>query len=157
VNKIYFSSDGAAWTEYSVMPAGALLLFESACPSGWTANATIDSKFWKGAPTAVWSGLVSGGAATHVHEMSDLINHTHGNAAQVSITTVSEGDHSHSFDQRSGSGGATLPYTITNKADTTINSDGAGNHSHVLTIPAHNTEDTGDAAPDYELLLCRKD
>lgn len=166
-NKVYFSSDGSTWTEYSVMPAGALLLFESSCPAGWTANATIDGKFWKGAPTATWSSLVSGGALTHVHEMPDLINHTHGNLAQTSLTTNSTGNHSHTFSQRSGSGGSTLPFTVTNKADTQINSEGAGNHSHSLTIPAHDSEDTGDAAPDtdatnneppyYELLLCRKD
>jgi hypothetical protein len=166
VNKLYFSSNGTTWTEYSVLPAGALMLFTSSCPQGWTANATIDGKFWKGAPAGVWSSLVSGGATTHVHEMADVINHTHGNAAQTGVNTTTDGGHTHSFNQRSGAGGSTLPYFAGN-IQSSINTEGGGNHSHTLQVPAHNTEDTGSETPDTdsgsseppyrEMLLCRKD
>lgn len=166
-NKVYFSSNGSSWTEYSVMPAGALMLFESSCPQGWTTNATIDGKFMKGAPVGVWSGLASGGASAHVHGVDDLINHTHNISAQTTKDTEYAGNHNHAFDQRSGAGGSTLPYFQTNTSETNIYTDNNGSHSHTFQLPAHDTEDTGQSdaesesgaqLPPYrEMLLCRKD
>lgn len=166
-NRLYFSSNGTSWTEYSVMPTGALMLFESSCPQGWTANATIDAKFMKGAPAGVWSGLASGGALIHVHGVDDLINHTHNIITQITQDTTYAGTHAHSFSQRSASGSSTLPYFVSNKSETNIYTTNAGSHSHTLQIPAHETEDTGQSdaesesanqEPPYrEMLLCRRD
>lgn len=165
-NNLYFSADGAAWTRYTAMPKGTILFYAIACPTGWTAVTELDLKFVKGAPAATWTGLVSGGADTHIHEMQDVINHSHNVAAQTSIVSTTDGSHNHSFDRRSGAGGSTLPFFYTSVGTGYNNTTSGGNHSHTITIAAYNTSGAGsnpanmDSASShpayYKLRACRR-
>lgn len=62
------AGDGAAIA--GSLPPGAILMFDAACPSGWTRVSALDGKFVRG--NAAYGG--SGGADTHLHTGP---NHTH--------------------------------------------------------------------------------
>jgi hypothetical protein len=166
-NNLYFSNDGAAWTRYTAMPKGTIMFFDVACPTGWTAVSALDAKFVKQADAAEWTGLDTAGADTHVHEMQDVITHSHSVAAQTGITSTSAGSHQHNFDARSGTGGNTLPYYDNLSTTGYINTNSAGSHTHTITIAAYTTEDSGsnpantDSASShpayYKLRACKKD
>jgi len=165
-NNVYFSAEGATWTRYTVMPKGTILFFESACPSGWTEVTELDEKFVKGADTDEWTGLSSGGAATHVHEMQEVITHQHDIAQQSGVLADGAEQHSHTFRRRTGGGGSECFYFDTNTSDVNMNTSGEGAHTHTITIAAYDVEDGGDnpantdaenSNPEYyKLRACKK-
>jgi hypothetical protein len=78
------AGDGATLTSYKI-PAGMILPFDAACPSGWTRVSAWDGKFVRGSATY---DAVGGGADTHLHtgpshthttpdHTHDGVSHTH--------------------------------------------------------------------------------
>jgi len=169
-NNLYFSGNGSTWTRYTTMPEGTLMYFEGGCPVGWTVQTALDGKFLKGAPTAQWTGLGSGGAATHEHDMPDIVNHQHSTTLQTGIGTDSPGNHTHSF-QSAGGTGFSGPLPFENQSASGPNFDvgttDAGGHTHTLTVAARDSNNQGSATvdtatvgilPSYKKLrMCRKD
>lgn len=165
-NNLYFSADGAAWTRYTAMPKGTIMFFEGSCPTGWTQVTELDGKFVKQADAAEWTGLDSGGALTHTHEMQDVVNHSHNVVAQTDVTSTAQGDHFHYYPARAGAGSGTYNYSYTSTSTAYSNTSGTGSHTHTISIPAYDTEDTGsnpantDTASNllayYKLRACRK-
>lgn len=166
-NNLYFSTDGASWTRYTVMPKGTIMFFEIACPSGWSLVTELDAKFAKGADTAEWTGLTSGGAATHVHEMTEVITHQHNIGGQSGISSSYGNSHGHSFRARTGTGGSTCFYYDTSTSTAYINTTGSGGHTHTISIPAYDVEDAGSNPANtdsessnpayYKLRACKKE
>jgi len=164
-NNLYFSPNGSTWTRYAVTPKGSIFYFEGSCPVGWTAVTELDLKFVKGADTDEWSGLDTGGATSHTHNMPDLVNHTHTIGSQVEASTE-DGSHRHSFDAQFGSGGSTIPYYYSGYSDAFFNTWGGGAHTHGVSVDTPDTTDTGtvsatsDSASTlpayYKLRACRK-
>lgn len=160
----YISTDGINWKSYSTVPRGTVLMFETACPGGWDRVTTMDDRFPRGAPSDVWVGFGSGGSATHQHDLTTLIAHTHTVAGAV-VSTTSGGSHSHSLSIYGGSGGSSVPFDDS-PASGSINSSSSGNHSHTVTIPQVTTGSYGvaspktaavDSNPAYQkLVFCRK-
>lgn len=59
---------------FGLVPQGAIMLFDKACPTGWTRFAALDNRFPLGALT--YGG--SGGSASHAHSIaSDNAPHSH--------------------------------------------------------------------------------
>ena len=166
-NNLYFSPNGSTWVRYTAMPKGTLMYFEGGCPIGWTTETSLDGKFLKGAPAATWTGLVSGGAATHVHAMADVIAHQHSVVEKIGVATPSENSHTHTIIVRSGSGTGTYPFNSSNVGETIWGSSDSGAHTHTLTVPADTTANQGSASADADsastlpsyknLRMCRKD
>jgi hypothetical protein len=160
----YISTDGTNWKAYSTVPRGTVLMFDTACPSGWDRVLTMDDKFPRGASGGVWSGFGTGGAATHQHDITTLIAHNH-TVAAVAASTDSGGNHSHSMSIWGGSGGSSVPYN-NSPASGSITSDSKGSHSHTVTVPAVTTGSYGVASPKtsvvdgqpayLKLIFCRK-
>ncbi len=167
VNNMYFSKDGAAWTRYVMMPKGAIIFVEAACPDGWSEVTELHAKFAKGADTDEWTGLTPGGAPTHVHEMQDVIAHQHDINAQYGVSSGGTGGHSHTFKARTMSDGDTCFYYDTLTSTQYLNTSGNGDHIHTISVPAYETEDTGsnpantDATSNnpafYKLRACKKE
>lgn len=164
---LYFSRDpgtGLIWEQYVTMATGTMLFFETSCPSGWTRVTSLDGKFVRGAPAGVWTGLVSGGAATHTHTLPVLIDHTHSVSAN-SGNTSTEGSHSHSVESSSAGGGSTSPFQ-TNAGGSSVSTSSGGSHAHGFTIPAQDTDNATHESPVTEafsnlppnrtLIICRK-
>jgi len=165
---LYFGAgDPLAWKKYSVMPVGTLMLFEGACPPGWSRYAAADGQFLRGAPTGVWSGFVHETATTHVHPLPDVIAHSHTVAAQTGLSLTADGYHDHDYITRSGSGTGSRPDQDNWQSVNTVNSSTAGAHSHSVNFPAHVTNSAGNAAaqsdaanslpPYVKYVFCEKD
>lgn len=164
---LYFSNNGSTWTIYSTLPKNSIFMFASSCPSGWTRVSGYDGKFLKGAGSGVWSGLITGGTASHSHTMSGLVTHTHDINTQ-SLTVANTGSHSHNVSIYSSSGSNTIPFSPGTAAGYGSQTSGSsGSHSHSVTIPAINTDSVGTAAPVtnsttnmpayYKIVFCKKD
>jgi hypothetical protein len=160
----FISTDGTTWKAYSTVPRGTVLMFDTACPSGWDRVTTMDDRFPRGAGSGVWSGFGTGGAATHQHDITTLISHTHTVQAATSATN-SGGSHSHSMSIWGGSGGSSVPYN-NSPATGSISSGSGGSHTHSVTIPTVTTGSFGvaspktsvvDGQPSYlKFIFCRK-
>ena len=170
LNNLYFSANGSSWTRYTTMPEGTLMYYEGGCPTGWTTQTALDGKFLKGAPAAVWTGLVSGGVSTHVHDMPDIVNHQHSTGIVEGIGTSGGGSHHHGFRSWGGTG-YELPMPWEQSSASGPNYDvgttEAGGHIHTMTVPAQDSDNQGSATVDTDsagilpaykkLRLCRKD
>lgn len=163
---LYFGADGLTWERYSVMPAGTIILFEDACPQGWTRVTEMDGKFPRGAAPGVWSGLADGGAASHTHTLSTVISHTH-NIAEATFNLGYGGEHNHGFLRFSSSGGYnTVAAFGKHYTPVYVNTGSGAAHTHAVTIPTHNTSNSGSATvttagtdnlpPYVNLLFCKK-
>jgi len=165
-------------------PTGLIVLYDAACPSGWTRFSALDGKYPKGATG--YGG--TGGANTHTHDYSDLPQHYHTNTA----ATGSASNHTHgSSGLGSGNAGAhahtagTLKYTLdesgwaVRSTSTTGNStssagghshsvggtsDAAGSHNHDLSLDIDSTgvaspvtESESSEPPYLEMIFCKKD
>lgn len=65
-DKLYIY-DGAGWEEVGQgdpVPSGAIMMFKSSCPSGWSRVTELDNRFPRGAATAGGTG----GSETHRHQ-----------------------------------------------------------------------------------------
>ena len=165
-NNLYFSANGSSWTRYTAMPKGTVMFFNAACPTGWTVVTELDGKFVKQADAAEWTGLDAGGVDTHIHEMQDVVTHSHSVNAQAGITSTSKGSHNHNFNVRISAGSGTYSYEYTLVGETYSNTTGSGEHSHTITIAAYNSGGTGsnpantDSASNllayYKLRACKK-
>ena len=166
-NNLYFSADGASWTRYTAMPKGTVMFYPGACPNGWSLVTELDDKFVKQADAAEWTGLDSGGALTHTHEMIEVVNHSHSVSAQPGVVSSGEGNHNHNYDVRSGEGITTQPFEYTEVSTAYSNTSGAGLHTHTISIPAYDSDDTGSNPVNtdsesslivyYKLRACKKD
>jgi hypothetical protein len=166
-NNLYFSKDGANWTRYTVMPKGTIMFFAVACPTGWSLVTELDGKFVKQADAAEWTGLDSGGALTHLHEMTEVVNHSHSVAAQSGIVSNTEGNHNHNYSVRLGEGVDVRGFEYSQVSTAYSNTSGGGSHTHSISIPAYDSDDTGsnpantDVASSlmtyYKLRACKKD
>lgn len=67
------SGDAGDGSSVMEIPSGAIAIFRSSCPSGWTRVSAWDNRFIRGASS--YGG--TGGASTHTHAISSLANHTH--------------------------------------------------------------------------------
>lgn len=161
----YISTDGSTWKAYSTVPRGTVLMFEAACPSGWTRVTTMDDRFPLGTGSGVWAGFATGGATTHQHDIATLIAHTHPVAAVSNITTSQNGNHSHSVPIWGGGGSSSVPYNDATSSSS-LTSSTAGAHTHSISFPQVTTGTFGIAAPKtavvdgqppyLKLLFCRK-
>ena len=156
---LFISFDGTTWEKLSGIPSGAIAMFDSACPSGWTRYTAMDDRFPMSGATA---GAV-GGNNTHTHTYTDMPAHTH-TIAQIVVTTEEKGSHTHSISTGSGSGGSSMTKTYGN---TTWGTNSGGSHTHAVTIAARNTDSTGVSPastnapsitmPPYkEVIFCKK-
>jgi len=144
---LYFGAgDPLVWKKYSVMPVGTLMLFEGACPPGWSRYATADGMLLRGAPAGVWSGFVHEAATTHTHTLPDVIAHSHTVAAQAGLTLTADGVHDHDYIARAGAGVGDKPYEDNWQSTQAINTSDAGAHSHAVSFPAHVTDSAGSVA-----------
>jgi hypothetical protein len=174
--QLYYATDtgdlwignSSVWVKYSVMPEATIILFEEACPQGWTEFASFQGKFPRGAPTGVYTGFSDGGAATHSHAMPDVITHTHTIQAVADQELAAAGNHNHTFQRRVSSGGvSTLPFNINTGSGIDTMYAGHNDHTHSTTFPEHNTDndgsnpantDSASSLPPYvKLVFCEKD
>lgn len=151
--QVYYDTDtgklwignSAAWVEYSVLPVDTILMFEEDCPAGWTEMTAMQEKIPRGAPATQWTGFSDGGAATHIHEMADVINHVHTIQAQTGQSLQDDGGHGHSKNNHSSSSGSSVRTSAGTSSSTTKTLwHGHGTHSHSVTFPQHNTDGEGD-------------
>lgn len=156
---LFISFDGEIWEKLSGIPSGAIAMFNTTCPAGWTRYTNLDDRF---PMSASIHGQV-GGNSVHSHNYTEMPAHTHTIDA-VYLDSESKGSHSHNITAKSAGGGsgAAIGKTFGN---TTVASTSAGNHDHTITIPARNTDSTGGSAstnaasnlPPYkEVIFCKK-
>ena len=94
---LYFASGSPlAWVKYSVIPIGSIVMFETACPDGWSRFQLMDGRIPKGAPTGAWTLFAIENDVNHTHVMADLVNHTHSIASKT-FSTTSNGNHQHTI------------------------------------------------------------
>jgi hypothetical protein len=164
---LYFSSDGIAWSAYSTIPRATILMFETACPAGWTRLSSLDGKFPKGAPSGAYTGLVQGGSVSHDHSLPTLIAHSH-SIPSTSVVVDTSASHSHDVPIYSGSGSNYVAFNPGNAGSTTnMNSSSSGVHTHTASVPNKDSNAFGVAAPRSslvdvlppfgEILFCLKD
>ena len=167
---LYFSAGGTDWELYSTLPKGTILMFDQVydplylCPKGWERVVEMDGNFPRGAATNQWTGLATGGTATHLHQMPTLFAHTH-RFDGYDLTIADHPGHDHPIPDTLNPSGS-IPYDSTFSGTKTVDTDQAGSHSHTVTIPQHNTLNYGQAIaettvvsndPAYRtLLFCRK-
>ena len=86
---------GDSWN----IPGGAIMMFQTACPTGWTRLSALDNRFPRGAST--YGG--KGGGDTHTHSAGSLSgpNHNHTFKDTVSMNTSTNGSHAHSVNSHS--------------------------------------------------------
>ena len=168
---LYFSPDGANWELYSTLPKGTILMFDHVydplylCPKGWERVVEMDGNFPRGAATNQWTGLTTGGTATHVHQMPTLFAHKHSfDGGDLSV--ADHAGHQHPVPDSTGSSGGSVPYDSIFASTRTVDTDSVGDHTHTVTIPQHDTLNYGQSIaetdvnsndPAYQtLLFCRK-
>ena len=173
--QVYYATDtgdlwvgnSSSWEKYSVMPIDTIIMFEEACPQGWSELTVMQEKYPRGAPTGITSGFTDGGSATHDHDMPDVISHSHTIAAQTDITLVATFNHGHSKDRHKWIG-VNAECTYGGQFSTLYEFwRGHSSHTHSVTFPAHNSNDTGDnpatsdagtsLIPYANLVFCVKD
>lgn len=157
---LYISFDGTTWEKLSGIPSGAIAMFATACPSGWTRYTAMDDRFPMSGATA---GAV-GGNNTHTHTYTDMPSHSH-TIASASVTSEDKGSHTHSLDVgTSYTGGST---SRKNWGGSTWTTDSGGSHTHSISISARSTDSAGVspastgapniALPPYkEVVFCKK-
>ncbi|MCK5308038.1 MAG: hypothetical protein KAJ73_05450 [Zetaproteobacteria bacterium] len=173
--QVYYSNDtgdlwvgnSSVWIKYSVMPTETIIMFEEDCPQGWSRLSAMDDKYPRGAPTGVYTGFSDGGAATHTHDMPDVVNHVHSIVAQTGVELISSGHHGHSKDRHSWIAGVE-ECTYNGQFSTLMEFwRGHSSHQHSVTFPAHNTLGAGNnpatsgaetsLIPYVNLVFCEKD
>ena len=153
---LYFSPDGLDWELYSTLPKGTVLMFDQVydplylCPKGWERVAEMDGKFPRGAATSQWTGLTTGGTATHVHQMPTLFAHAH-HFDGGDLTVTDHPGHQHPVPDSTGSGGGSVPYDNIFASTRTVDTDTTGDHSHTVTIPQHNTLNYGQTIAETDV------
>lgn len=153
------SADGVTWDKLGGVPTGAIAPFLIACPSGWTRYTALDGRFALGAATAGETG----GNSTHTHTYTEILQHYHTLASQA-VTLLTGGEHTHTINTKSGTGG--LEAMSTYGGNSTVTTSNAGSHSHTVTVPAMVSASSGvttpvtDAAemqpPFQEVVFCQK-
>lgn len=153
---LYISPNGTTWEQVSGAPDGAIALFDSTCPSGWTRVTNMDDKFVAGG-SAVGDGV---GYASHGHTYSQIINHYH-NVAVQNISVNAGGEHSHNVNVGGGVGGEYAG----SYGNGSVGTSGNGSHNHTITV-ARSIDNSGVASPSTttdgvlppyrELVFCRK-
>lgn len=168
-NNVYFSPNGSTWIRYTTMPKGTLMYFEGGCPVSWTTQTALDDKLLKGAPTGIWSGLVSGGTAVHSHEMPDLIAHQHSVVEKTGVLTPEgDGNHRHTIAHQTGDDGSNRMHEKSSSSGPLERpGSDAGAHTHSATVPVDVSDNAGTnpantntrtTFPSYKnLRMCRKD
>jgi len=123
------SGDGADLST-SFVPTGAIAIFDTSCPSGWTRVSAFDGKFLRGASS--YGG--TGGADTHTHTVA---SHTH-----------TSPNHAHSLSTGAVASG-TGAYGVTSS---TTASDASG-----TTGAASPATNAGSSLPSYiEVVFCKR-
>jgi hypothetical protein len=142
---------------YGLVPAGAIMMFAAACPSGWTRFTNLDNKFAMGSDTYG----VTGGTTTHVHTISPDGAHKHrlpifSNAGESIIGVAYPGNDP--FGIASGSDltaeGTHPPSSTFNLMNPPANvalSDSAGSHDH-----GGQTKSANNLPPYMTLIFCEK-
>ncbi len=123
------------------IPAGAILVFDAACPSGWTRVSAFDGKFVRGA--AAYGA--TGGADTHTHSYASHTHpHTHAGysfAAAPEAVTID------------AAGGSSTGYAATIHTHTLI----ATGPTNAFDTTAAGTTDAGNSIPAYQdVIFCKK-
>lgn len=132
------AGDGATLTG---MPSGLILMFDSACPTGWTRVSAWDNKFVRGA--AAYGG--TGGAATHTHTYAV---HAHGHTHAVGTLAVAGASGSVTI---GGAGTAFAKAAHTHVGGALTNTDAFVN-------ALAGTSDAASSLPAYvDVIFCKKD
>ncbi len=164
IETLFMSVDGVIWDQLSGTPSGAIAMYAGACPSGWTRYTALDDGIRPFVDAADIGA--TGGAITHNHVFTVNREHYH-LVNSVQATGVTDpGNHGHSFDVESGSGGNTELEIVSNTTGV-INTTTDGDHSHDVTIPTLDTDSVGTASPTTttnsseppykEVVFCKKD
>ena len=124
-------------SEGGVVPSGAILMFDTACPAGWTRFTALDNKFPRGAAT--YGG--TGGADSHTHPGP---SHTHDS----------------NFEAGSNDAAANVGASSANGAYVYTRGGGAGTTGLLKTgVQASGTGNTGSTSnvPSYlDVVWCKK-
>jgi hypothetical protein len=139
------------------VPPGAIALFTTSCPTGWTQFSALNGKYPVGA--AAYGG--TGGAATHTHGYTQYASHTHGVGSMAPDDT---GVHSHYIYGRQTTSGGYFQCTWNVGYEATIYVGAAGSHVHTISGTTANAGDTSCATdptnhepPYLDMVFCQKD
>ncbi len=122
----------------------------------------------KGALAGIWSGLTSGGTATHTHDMPDVIAHQHSVVEETGVLTpAGDGEHFHDVYKQLDQGEEVNMGGLGLTGRDYVPGSDAGAHTHSVTVPADTADNTGTTPansnaestfPSYKnLRVCRKD
>ena len=139
IDPVSFQSAGVG-----LVPVGAIMMFDTACPPGWTVYSALQGKFPVGADTTNFQLGTSGGSLTHSHTISTDGAHTHTTPQTCNDEKCSVGLGSNNAEYNPTSSGW-VPQTPAMTTST------AGNHNHGgLTGPA------SSLPPYLPVLYCQK-
>jgi hypothetical protein len=156
---LYISFDGVTWEKLSGIPSGAIAMFATVCPSGWTRYTALDDRF----PMSGAAAGAVGGNNSHTHSYTDMPTHTH-TITGTTVTSEDKGSHTHSINTGTAlSGGSDMTKTYGNS---TWGTSSGGSHTHGVSIGARTTDTTGGTAstdapnvalpPYQEVVFCKK-
>ena len=122
---------------YGLVPSGAIVLFEGACPSGWSRFSNLDDKF----PLGMNISGQTGGSSNHLHSISTDGQHAH----TVSGVATIAGNSLSAKWQLNSSPSGWEPRTPDQTASI------SGSHSH-----GGATGSASSLPPFYSVLYCKK-
>jgi hypothetical protein len=113
-----FLRGDSAWVSVpSGMTSGMIVMFDVACPAGWTRFTALDGKFPLGSD--IYG--ITGGAETHGHTMDAVPDHNHGG-----LTGNQAVAHTHGFTTDGNDG----TDTVDNNLDASTTAVGGAYHTH---------------------------
>lgn len=157
-NSTFLRGDQIWAAPAGTFPSGGIIMFDVACPAGWTRFTALDGRFPRGA--AVFGA--TGGSSTHTHEAGSYAgsahthgagsyeapSHTHGAGSYAVAShshggvTGSGGSHSHTFtDTFSGTTDPANPPTNSG-GGSTINDYSQEDHTHDFDVTVSGTTST---------------
>lgn len=160
-DKLFVSANGSTWQEFSSVPSGAIAIFTTSCPPGWSYYNTLHGRFVKAG-----NYQVGGSTSGHSHSITAVPAHYH--SFSRSATTSSTGTHRHDssvYEESTtlyNAGG----HEFMNPEVTKLTASG-GSHTHTVTVPSQTTSVVGDATvytstdyaepPNANVIFCKKD
>lgn len=141
-----------------IIPTGAIMMFASACPSGWSEYSAMRGKFPRGEPTGNSGSLGTGGSDNAV-----IVSHTH-SVNPPSTSSSSNGAHTHTDGSGYYPNGGSGVWGISWMANggTKMTTSSAGAHAHTTDISSFTSgtsgvSGTGANIPTYqEVIYCIK-
>lgn len=150
------ASGNASWVAPSTdgVPSGAILLFDAACPAGYTRFVALDNRFPRG--NSVYGA--TGGAESHVHTASGSSGNAGDHSHTFSGTTASSGSHNHATTMNTFAGGAVsavISLADAGAHDHTYSGSTASvlAHSHTVSV---SVDSSGNLPPYLNMIYCKK-